>query len=148
VTRRSFLSKGELGALARVGVTLAGDEHPLHLLRHPDRRDLGPAGGRGLVQVRLHDLDAAVGRLQRHHRDVAGLGEGGDPAAEGAADLLQARRGRHREPAVPEELDHLPADLQLGQVAVQVEPVQALQVQRDMTVQHVIYRDRHRPGEP
>ena len=53
-----------------------------------------------------------------------------DPAAERVPDLLQARRGRHRVPAVIQELDDLPADLQLAQVAVQVEPVQALQVQR------------------
>jgi hypothetical protein len=65
---------------------------------------------------------------------VVGLGEGGDPAAEGVPDLLQARRGRDRVAAVAQELDHLPADLQLCQVAVQVEPVQALQVQRDMTI--------------
>jgi hypothetical protein len=80
--------------------------------------------------------------------DVVSLGERGNPAAEGVPDLLQARRGRHREPPVLEELDHLPADLQLRQVAMQVEPVQALQVQRDMTIQHVVDRDRHRPGEP
>jgi hypothetical protein len=49
---------------------------------------------------------------------------------------------------VLQELDHLPADLQLSQVTVQVEAVQALQVQRDVTIQHVIDRDRHRPGEP
>jgi hypothetical protein len=46
---------------------------------------------------------------------------------------------------VTQELDHLPADLQLRQVTMQVEPVQAMQVQRDMTIQHVVDRDRHRP---
>ena len=79
---------------------------------------------------------------------MVGLGEGGDPAAERVPDLLQARRRGDRVPAVAQELDDLPADLQLRQVAMQVEPVQALQVQRDMTLQHVIDRDRHRPGEP
>ncbi len=76
------------------------------------------------------------------------LSERGDPAAEGIPDLLQARRGRHRVPAVIQELDHLPAHLQLAQVAMQVEPVQALQVQRNVTVQHVVHRDRHRPRDP
>ena len=46
-----FLAEGELRALGRVGVTLAGDEHPLHLLGHPDRRDLGPAACCRLIQV-------------------------------------------------------------------------------------------------
>ena len=78
----------------------------------------------------LAAYDVAVGALQRHHRDVVSLGEGGHPAAEGIPDLLQARRRRDRVPAV------------------QIEPVQALQVQRDMTIQHVIDRDRHRPREP
>ena len=31
---------------------------------------------------------------------------------------------------------------------MQVEAVQALQVQSDMTIQHVVDRDRHRAGEP
>lgn len=42
-----------------------------------------------------------------HHRDVVGVGIGGDRAAERVADLLQARRRGHREPAVPQELHHL-----------------------------------------
>jgi hypothetical protein len=48
-----FLAGGELRALARVGAALAGDQHPLHIMGHPDRRDLRPPGGRGLVQVLL-----------------------------------------------------------------------------------------------
>lgn len=47
-----------------------------------------------------------------------------------------------------EELDHLAAHLQLRQVAMQVKPVQALQVQRNMIIQHVVDRDRHRPRDP
>ena len=144
-----LLVEGELRAPGRVGVTLAGDEHPLGFLGHPDRRDLRPArSGRGPVQVGAHHLDVAVGGLQRHHRDVVGLGEGGDPAAEGIPDLLQARRGRDRVAAVVQELDHLPADLQLAQVAVKVETVQALQVERHVPVEHVVHRDRHRPLDP
>ena len=76
-----------------------------------------------------------------HHRDVVGLGEGGDPAAEGLPDLLQARRRQHLEPPVAQELDDLPADLQLAQVAMQVEPVQAVQVEGDVPVEHLVDRD-------
>jgi hypothetical protein len=62
---------------------------------------------------------------------------GSSPLQVGTHHLCRARRGRHRVPAVLEELDHLPAHLQLRQVAVQVEPVQALQVKRNMAVQRM-----------
>jgi hypothetical protein len=79
---------------------------------------------------------------------VVRLGEGGNPAAESIADLLQARRGRHRIPAMVKELDHLPAHLQLSQITMQIEPVQALQIEGHMPVQHVVHRDRRQPLEP
>ena len=123
-----LLVEGELRALARVGVALAGDEHPLRLLGHPDRRDLRPPGGGRGVQV------GPSPRCCGRRPSAAPPGcdwprERGHPAAEGVPDLLQARRGRHRLPAVIQELDDLPADLQLAQVTVQVQTVQALQVQ-------------------
>jgi hypothetical protein len=143
-----LLAEGELRAPGRVGVTPARDEHPLRFLGHPDRRDLRPPGpGRG-VQVRAHDLDVAVGSFQRHHRDVVGAGEGGDPAAERIPDLLQARSGRDRVAAMLKELHELAADLQPAEITVQVEAVQALQVQLHVPVQHVVHRDRHRPVDP
>jgi hypothetical protein len=49
---------------------------------------------------------------------------------------------------VVEELDHLPADLQLAQVAVKVEAVRAVDGQLHVHVQHVVHRDRHRPLDP
>jgi len=42
---------------------------------------------------------------------------------------------------VRKELDHLPANLQLAKVAMQVEPVQAIQVEGDVPVEHPINRD-------
>ena len=140
--------EGELRASGRVGVAFATQEHPLGFLGHADRRDLRTAGGRGLLQVGAHHLDVAVSGLQRHYRDVIGLGERGDAAAEGVPDLLQARRGRDRVPAVPEELDHLPADLELAEITVKVETIQAFQVERRVPVEHVVHRDRHRSLEP
>src|SRR5205807_2785157 len=143
-----FLAEGELRRLGRVSVTLAGQEHPLHLLGHPDRRYPGPAAGRRLIQIGTHHLDVAVGSLQRHHRDVVSLRERRHPAAEPIPDLLQARRRVDLEPAMSQELDNLPADLQLAQVTMQVNPVQALQIERNVPLQHVVDRDRHRPLEP
>src|ERR1039458_3355024 len=143
-----LLVEGELRAPGRVGVALAGDEHPLRFLGHPDRRDLRPPGpGRG-VQVRLHDLDIAVGSFQRHHRDVVGVGEGGDPAAERVPDLLQARSGRDRVAAMFKELHELAADLQPAEITVQIDTVQALKVQLHVPIQHIIHRDRHQPLAP
>jgi hypothetical protein len=137
-----FLAEGELRALAGVGAAPAGDEHPLGLLGHPDRRDLrAPGRGCGL-QVGAHHLDVAVSSLQRYYRDVIGLGERGDPPPECIANLLQARRGRDGVAAMAEKLDHLPAHLQLAEITVQVKPVQALQVQLHLPVQHIVHRDR------
>jgi len=47
-----------------------------------------------------------------------------------------------------QELNNLPADLQLAQVTMQVNPVQALQIERNVPIQHVVDCDRHRPLEP
>src|SRR5438477_9024142 len=47
-----------------------------------------------------------------------------------------------------QELNNLPADLQLAQVTMKVKPVQALQAERNVPVQHVVDCDRHRPLEP
>ena len=46
-----------------------------------------------------------------------------------------------------QELDHLPAHLQLAEIAMQVEPVQALQVQLHVPIQHVVHRDRADPHQ-
>jgi hypothetical protein len=47
-----------------------------------------------------------------------------------------------------QELHELAADLQQAEITVQVKAVQALKIQLHVPVQHVIYRDRHRPLEP
>lgn len=46
------------------------------------------------------------------------------------------------------ELDDLPAGLQPGQVAVQLDTVQAFQIQPHVAIQHIADRDRHRPRDP
>ncbi len=142
-----LLVEGELRQLARIGVTLTGDEHPLRLLRDSDRSHLRPPGPRGGIQVGAHHLDVAVGGLEPHDRDVVGVGEGLYRAAESVADLLQTRRRRHRETAVSQELHHLPAHLELAQVAVQVDPVQTLQIEAHVPVEHIVDRDRIDPDQ-
>ena len=85
--------------------------------------------------------------FQPHHRDVVGIGVGGDRAAKRVADLLQARRRGHRIPAVPQKLHHLPAHLQFGEIAVQIDPIQTLQIEAHVPVEHIVDRDRVDPHQ-
>ena len=142
-----LLVEGELRRLGRVGVALAGDEHPLRLLRHPDRGDLRTPLTRSRIQISTHHFDVAVGGFQPHHRNVVGIGVGGDRAAKRIADLLQARRGGHHIPAVPQELHHLPTHLQLGEIPIQVDPVQTLEIEAHVPVEHIVDRDRVDPHQ-
>ena len=48
---------------------------------------------------------------------------------------------------MPQELHHLPAHLQLGEVAVQVDPVQAVQIEVHVPVEHIVDRDRVDPNQ-
>ena len=95
-----------------------------------------------------HHVDVAVGGLQPHHRDVVGVGVGGNRAAERVTDLLQTRRRRNREPTVPQELHHLTAHLQLAEIAVQVDTIQAFDIELDVPVEHIVDRDRVDPNQP
>ena len=134
------LGEGELRRRG-LGVAPVGGPHPLELLRHPDRRHPRAAARRRLLQVRAHHVGLAVVLAEPDPRDVAGLGEGSHRAAEPLADLLQQRRRGDRQVQVlGHERDHLPAGLQDRHVGVQVDPVQALDVQRHMTAQHLIHR--------
>ena len=142
-----LLVEGELRRLGRVGVTLPGDEHPLRLLRDPDRGHLRTPLAGSRTQIAAHHVDVAVGGLQPHHRDVVRVGERGDRPAEPVTDLLQTRRRRDRKTALPQELHHLPADLELTEVAVQVDPIQAVQVEFHVPVEHIVDRDRIDPNQ-
>ena len=90
---------------------------------------------------------AAVGGLQPHHRDAVGVGERGHRPAEAVADLLQTRRRGNGEPAVPQELHDLPTHLELGEVAVQIDPIQTFQIELHVPVEHIVDRDRIGPNQ-
>ena len=94
-----------------------------------------------------HHVDVAVGGLQPHHRNVVGVGEGGNRAAEPVTDLLQTRRGRNRETVVSQELHDLTAHLELAEIAVQVDPIQTVQVEFHVPVEHLGDRDRIDPNQ-
>jgi hypothetical protein len=142
-----FPGEGELRAPARVGVAPARRPHQLEFLCAADRRDLRPAGRRGGLQVRGHHVGLALPGLEPDHRDAAGLRPVPDVAAELLPDRLEQRRGDDRlAPVVVEEPDHSARSLQLGDIADQVDPVQAGDVQPDMTGHHVRGSHHLRPG--
>jgi hypothetical protein len=120
-------------------------EHPGVLLRHPDRGHPGPAG-RGLrLQVGPHPLDLAIGLAEPHHRDVLVVREPGDRVPKRCPDLLQDRRGGDWITQVlGQEADDLPSDLQARHIRVEVDPIQALQIQHHLPVENIV--DRHRRG--
>ena len=120
------------------GVALVGGPDPLELLRHPDRRHAGPAGGGLPVQVGLHHVDLALALAEPHPRDPVGGREGFHRAAELRPDLFhQRRRGDRHAQVLGHERDHLAAGLQDRDVRVEVDPVQALDVQHRMPVQQL-----------
>ena len=122
---------------------LGPGEHTGVLLGDPDRGHPGPARlGLGR-QVGPHGLDLAVGLGEPHHRDVVLLGEAGHRPAERGTDLVEDRRGRDRIAQVRgQEADHLPADLQVVHPAVQIDPIQTLQIQRHLPVEDVVHGHR------
>jgi hypothetical protein len=144
----------EPGTPAAVGVGMIGGagEHPLELLGHPDRGHPAPPLAGQPVQVRAHHLQLPLALGEADHRDVVGCGVLGDLLAEPQPDLLQDRRGRDRKSqVVSQEVDHLTGHLQVVHPPVEVDPIQALQIQTHVPIQDVVHghhAGRHRvpPG--
>ena len=81
----------------------------------------------------------AIGPLQLNDRDLV-LGRVPlDLAAEAVADRLKQRRGGDRPTEMTaQEPDHLPADLQPRHIRVQIQPIDTLNLERHMTLEHVV----------
>lgn len=136
------LGEGELRQVHGPGAALVGRPHRLELLRHADRGHPAPSRGGQPVLVGPHHVDLPVVLAEAHHRDVAGGGEPGHCPAEPVADLLEDRRRGHRlAQMLGQERDHLPTHLQVRHIAVEVDAVQALDVQPHVPIQQVV--DRH-----
>jgi hypothetical protein len=138
----------------RLGGTVDPDEDLLELLGTDDRHYPGCGCpleiGAHVVQLAVVPA-AAVRPLEVQQRDVVALGEAGDVAAEALPDALeQHRRGNRLAQVLGEEPDHLPAHLQLGDVDVEVDTIQALQVQPYVPIEQVVDIDPvghgHTPG--
>jgi hypothetical protein len=106
------------------------------------RRGDPRGAGAGLrVQVAAHHLDLAVTPGELHHRDLVGPRERVDPTPEPGPDLLQDRRRGDRQPQVPgHERDDLPPNLQGRHIPVEIDPIQTLDVQPDVTLEQIIHR--------
>ncbi|HEY3193670.1 MAG TPA: hypothetical protein VGK42_00365 [Candidatus Dormibacteraeota bacterium] len=86
-----------------------------------------------------------VGPLEAQQGNVVCLGEGRDRLAEAVADAFEQGWGRHLvAQMLGQERDHLAADLQVGDVGVEVDAVQAIQVEGDVTVEDIVDVDHHR----
>ena len=116
--------------------------HPLELLGHANRGHPRPPGARLAGQVRAHHLQLGIILAEPDPRDLIGLGERGDRPAEPVPELPEQHRRGKREPQVPgQERHHLRTGLQDRHVRVEIDPVQALDVQHHMPVEHVVHRD-------
>ena len=126
-----------------------GGEHPLELLGRHDRDHPEAALPLGLLQVGADVVElavipaGAVGPLQAQH----GMSCSSAKASTAWRKRLPMRLNRAGEHLVAQvlgqERDHLAADLQVGDIGVEVDAIQALQVQRYMTVQDLV--DVHHP---
>src|SRR5205823_5106586 len=143
VHRHSAISfdKAELWSVL-LGASPIAHEHLLDLLGDDDGHHSGCGG---LVDVFAYVVDLAVipagsiGSVQMKEWDAIDLSEAADRIAEAITNLLEQRgRGDGVAEVLGQEGDHLPADLQLWDIAVEVDTIQAVEVQDDMTFEHII----------
>jgi hypothetical protein len=130
-----------------VGVlaSLVAHEDLLDLLGHYDRHHPTAALPLGLLQVGADVVElavvpaGAVGPLEPQQGNRLLLGEGRDCLAEAVPDALEQGRGGDLVAQVlGQERDHLAADLQVGDVGVEVDAVQAVQVKCHVTVEDIV----------
>jgi hypothetical protein len=124
---------------------LVAHEDLLDLLSNHDRHHPTAALPLGLLQVGADMVElaivpaGAVGPLEAQQGDVPLLGKGRDCLAEAVTDAFEQGRGRHLvAQMLGQERDHLAADLQVGDVGVEIDAIQAIQVERYVAVEDVV----------
>ena len=137
-----------------VGAVL-GPEDPLHLLGRHDRHHPEAALALRRLQVGHHVVQLAVVEagpvrlLQPENRDLPLRREVLDRLAEAVAVLLEQRRGGDGiAPVAHQELHDLAAHLQVGDVGVQVQAVDAGQLHGHVALKDIVDRDRTHSGPP
>jgi hypothetical protein len=129
----------------RLGGAVAGADDPLELLAGDDRHDPeAPLALCGL-QIGPHVVELAViptraiRLFQVQDRDPLVVGEALDVAAEAVADRPQQRGRRDRLAQMARDEPHdLPTDLQARHVRIEIQPIDALDLQRHMTIENVV----------
>jgi hypothetical protein len=137
------LVESEAHGLRVVGPVLCG-KHPLVCLGGDDGHHPEVAIALSLLQVLLDMVDLAVIPAVRSassnaEPDVVVAGEGGDVTTELVTDPVKDGRRRDRVAQMTGEEDHrLIPDLEIGHLGVEIQPVDTVDLQRHMPVQHVI----------
>jgi hypothetical protein len=93
----------------------------------------------------------AVGPLETQQGNGLLLGEGRNCLAEAVADAFEQGRGRHLvAQMLGQERDHLAADLQVGDVGVEIDTIQAIQVKRYVALEDIVdvHHRRHVATSP
>src|SRR6185437_8403049 len=143
------VAKARDATTALVGVVGAAGEHPLKLLSHPDRGHPTASLPSEPVQVWAHHLQLALPLGKADHRNITLSSELHDRPPKPQPDSLQNRRGRNREPQMPgQKTDHLTRHLKVRHPAVEIDPIETLQIQTDMPIQDVVHAhhtSRHDP---
>jgi len=118
-----------------------GAEHVRLLLGHSDEHHLVGAGEP--VEVLLHHLVLAFPLGEVPHRNIVSGGKVLDVSDEPLGHRSHQRGRSDREPPVPhQEPGHLPGALQLRDENVQIHPVDALDLEPNMSSQHLRCRAR------
>ena len=124
---------------------VAGADHPLELLASDDRDDAKAALALGPFQVGADVIELAIiparpiRLFQPQHGNLVGGRERADLAAEPIADPLKQRCGRDLVAQMPtQEAHNLATDLQIRHVRVQVQPIDTLDLERHMTLEHIV----------
>jgi len=131
----SFVEAEVSGTGVASGAVVAR-HHGLELLSDADGDDAGGAGG---VQERTHGVDLALAFLELEQRDLVAASEGLDAIAEAVADVgEESGRGDGVAEVLGEEGDDLTADLEGGNVGVEVDAIEALEVEDDVLVEELI----------
>jgi len=113
------------------------DHYGLKVLGDTDRDH--PRGTGGLLQEGAHGVDLALALLELEQRDAMVAGEGLDGLAEVVTDGgEEGGRGDGVTEVAGEEGDHLSPDLKAGDVGVEVDAIEAMEVEAQMLIEKLV----------
>ena len=127
---------GSTGArFALLGRAIVGSQDGLELLSDADGHHARLGGG---LEVGLDHVDLPIALGEADDRDLTLLGEAATASERSRPFLEQGWGGNWLVTLLVEKGDHLAANLQLRNVGVQVDTIQAFEVQQDMPIEHLV----------